>query len=56
MLDGLASGYLKSAALTWDAIELRGDVIQGVACKRKKSVSRLNWEILSLDNSDLAKK
>jgi phage gp29-like protein len=56
MLDGFASGYLKSAALTWDAIERRDDVIQGVACKRKKSVSRLNWEILTLDNSDLAKK
>ncbi|MDR3273730.1 MAG: DUF935 domain-containing protein [Puniceicoccales bacterium] len=56
MLDGFASGYLKSAALTWDAIEHRDDVIQGVAGKRKKSVSRLNWEVLSLDDSDLAKK
>jgi hypothetical protein len=33
MLDGFASGYLKSAALTWDAIERRDDVIQAVACK-----------------------
>jgi len=56
MLDGFASGYLKSAALTWDAIERRDDVIQGVASKRKKSVSRLNWEVLTLDDSDLAKK
>jgi phage gp29-like protein len=55
MLDGFAAGYLKSAALTWDAIERRDDVIQGVAGKRKKSVSRLNWEILTTDGSDLAK-
>ncbi|MDR0595820.1 MAG: DUF935 domain-containing protein [Puniceicoccales bacterium] len=56
MLDGFASGYLKSAALTWEAIERRDDVIQGVANKRKKSVSRLNWEVLTLDDSDLAKR
>jgi phage gp29-like protein len=56
MLDGFAAGDLKSAALTWDAIERRDDVIQGVASKRKKSVSRLNWEVLTLDDSDLAKK
>ncbi len=56
MLDGFAAGYLKSAALTWEAIEHRDDVIFGVATKRKKSISRLNWEILSIDNSEEAKK
>jgi phage gp29-like protein len=54
MLDAFSAGYLKSAALTWDAIERRDDVIQGVASKRKKSISRLNWEILSADSSSLA--
>jgi phage gp29-like protein len=55
MLDSFAAGYLKSAALVWDSIERRDDVIQGVASKRKKSISRLNWEILCVDNSPLAK-
>ncbi|MDR1414080.1 MAG: DUF935 domain-containing protein [Puniceicoccales bacterium] len=54
-LDLFSAGYLKTAALTWEAIERRDDVIQGVAGKRKKSISRLNWSILSTDDSDLAK-
>lgn len=54
MLNSFAAGYLKGAALAWEAIERRDDVIQGVASKRKKSVARLNWEVLSMDNSDLA--
>ena len=44
MLDAFSAGYLKSAAMTWEAIERRDDVIQGVSAKRKKSVARLNWE------------
>ncbi|MDR3143892.1 MAG: DUF935 domain-containing protein [Puniceicoccales bacterium] len=55
MLDAFSAGYLKAAAMTWDAIERRDDVICGVASKRKKSVARLTWEILSADDSDLAK-
>ncbi|MDR2778732.1 MAG: DUF935 domain-containing protein [Puniceicoccales bacterium] len=55
MLDAFSAGYLKAAALTWDAIERRDDVILGVASKRKKSIARLHWEILSTDDSDLAK-
>jgi phage gp29-like protein len=41
--------------MAWDAIERRDDVIQGVASKRKKSIARLNWEILSTDGSELAR-
>jgi phage gp29-like protein len=55
MLDAFSAGYLKAAALTWDAIERRDDVIQGVASERKKSSARLHWEILSVDDSDIAK-
>jgi phage gp29-like protein len=54
MLDAFSFGYLKTAALTWEAIERRDDVICGVAGKRKKSIARLNWEILTTDNSPLA--
>ncbi|MDR2735762.1 MAG: DUF935 domain-containing protein [Puniceicoccales bacterium] len=54
MLDAFAAGYLRSAAMTWDSIERRDDVIQGVAAKRKKSVARLQWEIIALDQSEEA--
>lgn len=54
MLDDFYAGYLRSAALTWEAIENRDDVVQGVVSKRKKSVARLNWEILTSDSSKLA--
>jgi phage gp29-like protein len=54
MLDEFASGYLRSTALLWDAIERRDDVVQGVASKRKKATARLDWEIISTDQSQEA--
>lgn len=51
MLDEFASGYLHATALVWEAIEHRDDVVQCVVSKRKKSVARLNWEILTIDQS-----
>jgi phage gp29-like protein len=50
-LDLFHSGYLRSAALLWDAMERRDDVLQGVAAKRKKAAARLQWEILARDDS-----
>lgn len=54
ILDDFHAGKLKQAALVWEAIERRDDLLQGVISKRKKSISRLPWEILTLDNSDEA--
>lgn len=54
ILDGFHAGNLRSAALLWDAIERRDDVLQGVASKRKKAVSRLDWRIHTLDDSEEA--
>lgn len=51
MLDSFHQGHLAPAALTWDAIERRDDVLQGVISKRKKAISRLKWEIITLDDS-----
>jgi len=51
MLDAFHAGDLRQAALAWDAIERRDDTLQGLAAKRKKSVARLNWEIVQLDDS-----
>jgi phage gp29-like protein len=38
----------------WDAIERKDDVLQGVISKRKKSVARLGWEVLTQDGSEEA--
>src|SRR5471030_2291960 len=50
-LEAFQLGYLRPAALLWDAMERRDDVLQGVSAKRKKSVARLDWEIVTLDES-----
>lgn len=54
ILDNFHQGLLAPAALTWDAIERRDDVLQGVISKRKKATARLKWEIITLDNSPQA--
>lgn len=54
-LDNFNLGFISWTALTWDAIERRDDVLKGVASKRKKSVARLEWEILTIDDSAEAK-
>ena len=54
ILDDFHAGRLKQAAMIWDAIEQRDDVLQGAIAKRKKSIARLDWEILTLDSSDEA--
>ncbi|MCQ2956224.1 MAG: DUF935 domain-containing protein [Opitutales bacterium] len=54
ILDDFHAGHLKQAAMIWDAIEQRDDVLQGAISKRKKSIARLDWEILTLDSSDEA--
>lgn len=55
VLDNFHAGNIRQAALLWDAIERRDDVLQGVIAKRKKSVARLKWEIKKIDNSPEAK-
>ena len=54
ILDDFHAGKLRQAALIWEAIERRDDLLQGVISKRKESISRLPWEILTLDNSEEA--
>lgn len=51
-LDQFYLGYIAYAAMLWDAIERRDDVLKGVAAKRKKDVSRLDWEIKTVDGAD----
>jgi hypothetical protein len=54
-LDAFRLGYFRNAALTWDAMERRDSRLQTVAPKRKKSVARRGWEILTVEDSAAAK-
>ena len=49
-LDEFKAGYLRSCALTFEAIEDRDDTLKGVAAKRKKAAARNGWEILLVDS------
>lgn len=55
-LDGYHAGDLKDVARTWEAMEDRDLYLRNVISKRKKSVARLPWEILTEDDSDEAKR
>ena len=54
-LDSFRLGFFRNAALTWDAMERRDSRLQTVAPKRKKSVARRGWEILTVEDSPAAK-
>lgn len=55
-LDSFRLGFFRQAAQAWDAMERRDDRLQSVAPKRKKSVARHGWEILTVDDSPEAQK
>lgn len=54
MLDAFHTGELRSAALAWEAIEQRDDVVKAVATKRKKAIGRFGWDIETYDDSEEA--
>lgn len=49
-LDQFDLGFFRLAAITWDKIERRDYTLKSVAPKRKKSVARHGWEILTINN------
>lgn len=53
-LDEFHAGNFRVIGQTWESIERRDDVLQGVASKRKKAVARLDWEIATIDDSPQA--
>ncbi|MDR1436199.1 MAG: DUF935 domain-containing protein [Puniceicoccales bacterium] len=55
-LDAFHGGELRPAAVLWESIERRDDVLQAAATKRKKSVSRLQWDILTTDGGEMAQR
>lgn len=50
-LDNFLLGYVAFAALTWEAIERRDDVLRNVISKRKKAVAKLQRESLQIERS-----
>lgn len=53
-LDAFKAGYIRNAALLWDAIEGRDYMVRTAVGKRKKSLARRAWEILMVDDSPVA--
>ncbi len=51
MNEAFHGGYLHEAARVWHDIENRDATIKNVISKRKKSISRLKWEIMTTDDS-----
>src|ERR1043166_9512659 len=52
--DGLATahdefdrGYLRNAAMMWEVIEDRDDLVKSVAGKRKKNIARNGFEVVT---------
>lgn len=54
-LDQFEAGDLRAAAQTWAIMERRNPVLGSVARKRYKSISRLPWSVLTIDDSPEAK-
>lgn len=50
-LDAFDVGHLRQAALLWEVIEDRDDVLQIVGPKRRKRVSRRPWDVLPVDDT-----
>lgn len=53
-LNRFDAGFLREAALMWETIEERDDVLQIVAPKRRNRVASRPYEILAVDDSDEA--
>jgi phage gp29-like protein len=51
ILDNFRLGYMREAALLWDAMIRRDLLIRNVVSKRCKAVARAQWEILTVDDS-----
>ncbi len=56
MLDSFNAGELRSAALAWETIEQRDDLLKTVAMKRKKGPGRFGWFVEAVDESEAAQR
>src|SRR5688572_16968078 len=45
-LDAFEAGHLREAALIWETIEKRDDILRSVIPKRQKAIARHGWVVL----------
>lgn len=55
-LDAFERGELRSAAMLWETMVRRDDIISVVKPKREKAVARRDWQILTTDDSAEARR
>lgn len=55
-LNRFHAGDIRQAALLWESIEQRDDLIKAVSTKRKKAPARYGWEIELLEDSARARR
>ncbi len=53
-IDQFGLGFVRQLSLAWNAIKERDDQIKAVVTKREFAVSRLDWEIITTEESDEA--
>lgn len=54
-LDGFERGNIAPAAMLWQQMTERDDVLTNVKAKREKALSRRDWDIVTEDDSDAAR-
>lgn len=54
-LESFRLGFLRNAAIVWDAMEERDYTLASVAPKRKKDAARHGWEVLAVNDTPEAK-
>lgn len=52
LLDAFEAGYMRDAAMLWETLEHRDDLLRAVVSKRKKSVARHGWVVLPMEGLD----
>lgn len=55
-LNRFHAGDIRQAALLWESIEQRDDLIKSVATKRKKAPARYGWDVELLEDSPRARR
>lgn len=55
-LNEMRGGNLAAFAQLWDEARVRDDILAGVVPKRSKAVSRLQWEVVEIEDTPAAKR
>jgi hypothetical protein len=50
--DEFDRGYLRNAAMMWEVIEDRDDLVKAVSAKRKKNIARNGFEVVTFGDAN----